>query len=131
MIKFDSFDEIKQRYPLNTNFNQKFTVTISYEYCLTNIDYEIAKLHHPFGWKDKVEHKWCYYKIFQETWYDHYVFNGQYFFLGLDSWDGIYGADEPNWGIHKDMTKKEFGVFKTEEEAREYCNKKLKERLEF
>ena len=52
----------------------------------------------------------------------------------MDSWDGIYEAEEPDWGIERSIMSSylsEYGTFKTKAEAIDYKNRKLKERLEF
>ena len=62
-----------------------------------------------------------------------YMYDGEKWCLGIDSWDGIQYAEEPTWGIQRacNIQRTEFGVFKTKAEAIDYKNKKLKERLEF
>ena len=94
---------------------------------------EDARFRHPDGWLDRTDHKWFYYDIVPSTWYDHYLWDGEKWCLGMDSWDGIQYAEEPTWGIQRacNIWRTEFGVFKTKAEAIDYKNKKLKERLEF
>ena len=62
-----------------------------------------------------------------------YLYDGEKWALGVDTWDGIIYADEPEWGIQRacNIQRTEYGVFKTRAEAIDYKNKKLKERLEF
>jgi hypothetical protein len=50
--------------------------------------------------------------------YDHYCFNGKYWYLGLDTWDGVSVVDDfPNFGI---VFKGIRGTFRTREEATKY-----------
>ena len=131
--RFDSFEEIKAAYPLDTEYNQSFLVHKVYEYVLTKQDFEVIKTKHPDGWLDSIDHKWFYYDIQPSTWYDHYIINDEGFFLGIETWDGIQRAEEPKWGVQRacNLQRTEFGVFKTKAEAIDYKNRKLKERLEF
>ena len=131
--RFDSFEEIKAAYPLDTEHNQSFLVHKVYEYVLTKQDFEVIKTKHPDGWLDSIDHKWFYYDIQPSTWYDHYIINDEGFFLGVETWDGIQRAEEPKWGVQRacNLQRTEFGVFKTKAEAIDYKNRKLKERLEF
>lgn len=130
---FNSFEEMRAAYPLDADHNQSYLVCRVYEYVLAKQDLDIAKLKHPDGWLDTIDHKWFYYDIQPNTWYDHYIINDEGCFLGIETWDGIQHADEPEWGIHRacNLQRTEFGVFKTKAEAIDYKNRKLKERLEF
>mgnify|MGYP003413767108 FL=1 len=130
---FNSYEEMRITHPLNSDHNQSYLVHKVYEYVLTKQDLENARLKHPDGWLDKTDHKWFYYDIVPSTWYDHYLWDGEKWCLGMDSWDGIQYAEEPTWGIQRacNIQRTEFGVFKTKAEAIDYKNKKLKERLEF
>ena len=133
MIYFDNFEEMCSAYPLNSDHNQSYLVHKVYEYVLTKQDLEDARIRHPDGWLDRTDNKWFYYDIEPHTWYDHYLWDGEKWSLGMDSWDGIQYAEEPTWGIQRacNIQRTEFGVFKTKAEAINYKNKKLKERLEF
>ena len=130
---FSSFEEMRTAHPLNADHNQSYLVCKVYEYVLAKQDFESAKLKHPDGWLDATDHKWFYYDIQPHVWYDHYIINNEGFFLGIETWDGIQRAEEPEWGIQRacNYQRSEFGVFKTKAEAIDYKNKKLKERLEF
>ena len=130
---FNSFEEIKIAHPLDAEHNQSFLVHKVYEYVLTKQDFEVVKAKHPDGWLDPIDHKQFYYDIMISTWYDHYLYDGEKWVLGINTWDGVVNADEPNWGIQRacNLQRTEYGVFKTETEAIDYKNKKLKERLEF
>lgn len=130
---FNSFEEIKTAYPLDAEHNQSFLVHKVYEYVLAKQDLEDVKLRHPDGWLDAIDHKWFYYNIQPNTWYDHYIINDEGFFLGIETWDGIQRTEEPEWGIQRacNLQRTEYGIFKTKAEAIDYKNRKLKERLEF
>ena len=130
---FNSFEEIKAAHPLDAEHNQSFLVHKVYEYVLAKQDFENVKLRHPDGWLDATDHKWFYYDIQPNIWYDHYIINDKGFFLGIETWDGIQRAEEPKWGIQRacNLQRTEYGIFKTKAEAIDYKNKKLKERLEF
>lgn len=133
MNEFNSFEEMRAAHPLDSDHNQSYLVYKVYEYVLTKQDLESVKFRHPDGWLDATDHKWFYYDIQPNTWYDHYIINDEGFFLGIETWDGIQRAEEPKWGIQRacNIQRTEFGVFKTKAEAIDYKNKKLKERLEF
>ena len=130
---FNSFEEICAAHPLDTEHNQSYLVHKVYEYVLAKQDLENAKLKHPDGWLDSIDHKWIYYDIVPSTWYDHYLYDGTKWMLGADTWDGIVHVAEPSWGVQRagNLNRNEFGVFKTKAEAIDYKNRKLKERLEF
>ena len=133
MKTFKTFEEISENFPLNSKANLKFLVNQCYSYALTQKDLELLKKDYPFGYHNKEEHKWCFWNIDAMVWYDCYIYNGEEWILGIDGWDGISYADEPKWGIQYTQTvcKKEFAIFKTEEEAKEYCSRKMKELFEF
>ena len=133
MKYFDSFEEICTTHPLNNESNQSYLVRETYQSVFSYQDIDIMKREHPDGWMDKTDHRWCYYDIQSHTWYDHYVFDGEKLYLGIETWDGIQVAEEPIWGIQRacNYQRTEFGIFKTKAEAIDYKNKKLKERLKF
>ena len=130
---FNSFEEIKAAYPLDAEHNQSFLVYQVYQYALSWADIDILKKKYPDGWIDKEGHRYYYYDIQPNIWYDHYIINDEGCFLGIETWDGIQRADEPEWGVQRacNFQRTEYGVFKTKAEAINYKNKKLKERLEF
>lgn len=129
MIICNSYEEISSKYPIDGKANMFFTVDRRSINVITAKDVAIAKEEKPHGYHDKISHKWYYWDILSGLWYDSYVFDGQKWYLGIDSWDGICPADEPKYGIHRILS--EYGCFRTIEEAEEYRAKKLKERLEF
>ena len=129
---FDTFEEISAAYSLNSDHNKSFLVRIVYQHVFSWKDIDLMKERYPGGWLDKEGHRYYYYDIQVSTWYSHYLYDGEKWQLGMDSWDGIYVAEEPGWGIERNtMFSSEYGVFKTKTEAIDYKNKKLKERLEF
>lgn len=130
---FDSFEEINAIYPIDAEHNQSFLVHQVYQYVFSWGDIDLLKKKHPDGWIDKEEHRYYYYDIEVHTWYNHYLYDGMKWILGMDTWDGIVYADEPEWGIQHacNLQHTEYGIFKTKAEAVEYKNRKLKERLEF
>ena len=129
---FDSFEEISAAYPIDTEHNQSFFVRLAYQYVFSWKDIDLMKERYPGGWLDKEGHRYYYYDIQASTWYNHYLYDGEKWQLGMDSWDGIYKAEEPGWGIDRStMPSFECGTFKTRAEAIDYKNRKLKERLEF
>ena len=129
---FDSFEEISAIYPIDTEHNQSYCVRLMYQYVFSWSDIDFLKKKYPDGWLDKEGHRYYYYEVQASTWYTHYIYDGEKWQLGMDSWDGIYVAEEPGWGIERNtMFSSEYGTFKTKAEAIDYKNKKLKERLEF
>ena len=133
MKYFNTFEEISAAHPLDPDHNQSFLVRKVYEHVLTKQDIEDARFRHPDGWLDNIDHKWFYYDIQPDTWYDHYIINDEGCFLGVETWDGIQHAEEPEWGVKQtyNYQRTEYGIFKTKAEAIDYKNRKLKERLEF
>ena len=132
MIYFDSFEEMRAAYPLDSDHNQSFFVRLVYQHVFSWKDIDLMKEKYPDGWLDKEDHRYYYYEIQASTWYTHYIYDGEKWKLGMDSWDGIYEAEEPDGGVERStMFSSEYGTFKTKAEAIEYKNKKLKERLEF
>lgn len=132
MIYFDNFEEMRAAYPLDSDHNQSFFVRLVYQHVFSGKDVDFMKEKYPDGWLDKEDHRYYYYEIQASTWYTHYIYDGEKWKLGMDSWDGIYEAEEPGWGVERGtMFSSEYGTFKTKAEAIDYKNKKLKERLEF
>ena len=133
MKQFNTFEEIDKNFPLNNKTNLRFLVHQCYSFALTQKDLELLKKDYPLGYYNKEEHKWYYWHIDSNVWYDCYIYNGEEWILGIDTWDGIIYAEEPTWGIQYTQTvrKSEFGVFRTIEEAEEYRNRKIKEKFDF
>lgn len=133
MNEFKNFEEISSAHPLDNKSNYYYAVGVCSCFVMTEEDKKYARAKHPYGWEDKQAHKWLFYDIVMCSWYDCYIYDGTKWTLGIDSWDGIVAANEPNWGIERANNKKrtEFGIFRTLKEAEEYCKKKWDERLEF
>ena len=133
MNEFKSFEEISSVHPLDNKSNHYYVVGVSSCYVITEEDKKWAQATHPYGWEDKQEYKWLFYDMVGRIWYDCYIYDGTKWTLGIDSWDGIVSAEEPNWGVGRanNIRRTEFGVFHTLEEAEEYRKKKWDERLEF
>lgn len=133
MSEFKNFEEISSVHPLDNKSNHYYVVGLSFCYVITEEDKKYAQAAHPYGWEDKQEHKWFFYDMVMRTWYDCYIYDGIKWTLGIESWDGIVAADEPEWGIGRanNIRRTEFGVFHTLKEAEEYRKKKWDERLEF
>ena len=133
MKKFETYEQIAQAYPLNGAANQIWCVFLQHKNILSKDDLKYCYQKHRNGWYDKIEHRWYYYSISNESWYTHYIYDGLVWSLGLDTWDGIVEADEPEVGLFWTMClpRREYGKFRTLGEAVEYVEKKLKERLEF
>ena len=130
---FNSFEEISATYPIDTVRNQSFEVHLTYQHVFSWADIDFLKKKYPDGWLDKEGHRYYYYVVVASTWYSHYLYDGEKWQLGMDAWDGIYVAEEPEWGVRCTETihRSEIGVFRTKNEAIDYKNRKLKERLEF
>ena len=132
MIKFKSFEEISAKYPIDGVANAEYSVFLDYENALTDTDLKIVKAEHEFGWYDKELYRWYFYRIYNEMWYDFYLYDGETWILGKDSWDGVGYAEAPVWGTSPDIfIGKEYANFHTYDEAVKYALKKIKERLEF
>ena len=129
---FNSFEELNTAYPIEEKANTYHIVSLDYTHVITDADILWAKRTFPFGWFDKIESKWYFYIIESRTWYNRYVYDGENWWLGIDTWDGVIEADEPEWGIKKSkLTRHDQAIFKTLEEAEEYRQKIWNERMEF
>lgn len=132
MNEFKSFEEISSAYPLDKISNVYHSVKLDYTNVITDADMVWVKKTFPFGWFDKTENKWYFYVIETRIWYNRYVYDGETWWLGIDTWDGIIEAEEPEWGIKKSkFVRHEQAIFKTLEEAEEYRRKIWNERMEF
>ena len=117
MIKYSSYEELKEEYPLDGVHNYCYIVDKTYENCFTEADLKNLKTRHPNGYFDKENWKYEYYYISCYVMYEYYCSDGEYWYLGLDSWDGIYYVNNlPDFGIS--FTGK--GTFRTIEEAEKY-----------
>ena len=85
MIKCSSYEELKENYPLDGIHNYCYIVDKTKENCLTEADLKILKTTHPNGYFDKENWKYEYYYISCYIMYDHYCFNGEYWYLGIDN----------------------------------------------
>ena len=111
---FNSFEEISAAHPIDTEHNQEFLVRLVYTHVFFQKDIDLMKEKEPDGWLDKEGHRYYYYDIQASTWYSHYLYDGEKWQLGMDSWDGIYEAEEPGWGVERStMFSSESGTFKT------------------
>lgn len=100
MIYFDSLEEMRSAYLLDSDHDQSYLVRKNYEYVFTKQDLENVKFRQPDSWLDKTDYKWFYYDIIPSIWYDYYLWDGEKWCLGKDSWDGIQYAEEPTWGFN-------------------------------
>lgn len=117
ILKFKSYEEISKKFPLDNVHNKYYSVTRCKANCVTDADYKILKTQHPFGYMDE-DNKYIYFSIYTGTIYDHYCYNGEYWFLGLDGWDGIGNVHFPHFGKNLDYNG---GIFKTYKEAEKYA----------
>ncbi len=133
MKQFDSFEQLNMFYPLDGKSNQVWYADQRYVNVLREEDLNYSKKEYPYGYLDKIEHKWRYWHIFSESWYNYYLFDGIHWTLGVNTWDGIVDAEEPEYGIFHTFTplRQEYATFRSYDEALEYVTKKLKQRLEF
>ena len=123
-MKFDNLKDLMIKYPIDNKRNFYYKVEEYHIFCPTPLDVIEAKNLHPLGRFNKIESNYYYCNIRAEVWYTHYVYDGTYWYLGDDNWDGIYQVnEEPDYKIVNNEKGLFFGVFKTEEEAYE-CVKK-------
>lgn len=123
-MKFDNLEELVTKFPIDNKHNIQYQVKEYHIFCPTPQDIIEAKEQHPLGRFNKVESNYYYCTIMSYSWYTHYVYDGTYWYLGEDSWDGICQVnEEPDYKIVNNERGLFFGVFKTEEEAYE-CVKK-------
>ena len=123
-IKFDNLEELMMKFPIDNKRNVCYTVEEYHVCCLTPVDLIVAKEKHPFGRYNKVEGNYYYCVIMPRVWYDHYLYDGTYWYIGEDSWNGVYTVlYEPKYEVINNERGLLRGSFKTEEEAYE-CVKK-------
>lgn len=116
-LRFNSYEEISSNYPLDGIHNFYYIVDEHKFNCITEADLQILKEKYPGGYFDKDNYKYICHLINKQPFYDHYCFNGEYWYLGLDSLDGVYEAELPKYGK---QFKSLLSVFKTLEEAEDY-----------
>lgn len=133
MIEFSSFEEISRVYPLDRKVNYRHEVVKQCTNAITKEDLDYCKKTFPNGYYSKVGFVWYHWSICTLPWYDSYIYDGEKWYLGIDTWDGIVPAEEPDWGVHYTGSTRriEYGIFKTLEEAEAYRSKKIKELLDF
>lgn len=124
-MKFDNLKDLMIKYPIDNKHNVQYQVEEYRIFCPTSQDLIQEKNLHPFGRFNKAEGRYYYCIIRPYFWYDHYLFDGTYWYLGLNSWDGIYQVEkEPEYRIVNGCTGLLFAILKTEEEAYECIKKK-------
>ena len=116
-LRFNSYEEISSNYPLDGINNVYYVVEECKFNCITKADLQILKEKYPDGYLDEDDYKYICHIIKKQLFYDHYCFNGRYWYLGLDSWDGVYEAELPKFGKR---SKGLLNIFKTLEEAENY-----------
>ena len=122
-MKFETFEEISTKYPINGESNMVYVVSKGSTTVYNDeYDLECARKMWPYGYKDGFHYK--FWKVRESHWYTHYIFDGKMWCLGIEDCDGIqevYG--EYNYGV----VSNEYGThasFRTREEAEEYCKAK-------
>lgn len=133
MKNFNAFEDFRKAYPINNENNVYFIVSLHFCYASDEEDIKRIKLDKPNGFFISEEHTWYYWTIAKELWYDAYIYHNNQWKLGVERINTFIPAIEPNWGIHprQKYRTSEYGIFKTKEEAEDFLNRKLKERLEF
>ena len=123
-IKFDNLEELIKKFPIDGKHNFKYHLEEYHIFCPTPRDVEKAKEQHPNGYFNKAECNYYYCIIRPVAWYDYYLFDGTYWYLGFDDWEGINKVlEEPKYRALEKYNGAFFGTFRTEEEAYE-CVKK-------
>ena len=122
-MEFNSFEEISTKYPIDGKSNMVYVAGKSYTTVYNDeYDLECARKQWPYGYKDGFYYK--FWRVLESSWYTHYIFDGQKWYLGIENFDGVqrvYG--EYNYGI----VSNKYGThasFRTHEEAEEYCKTK-------
>lgn len=124
-IKFDNLEELMKKFPIDNKHNLLYIVEEYNIFCPTSQDIEKAKKQHQNGYFNKAECNYYYCLIRSEIWYDYYLFDGIYWYLGIDDWEGISAVlEEPKYRILEKYNEVFFGIFRTEEEAYEYVKKR-------
>ena len=121
-MEFETFEEISMKYPIDGVTNVVYRVHKSYTHVYDDYDLECARKMWPHGYKDGLIYQFWY--AVKDTWYTHYFFNGSVWNLGAEDPDGIqevFGEVECGVFVSKYGTR---AVFKTEQEAEEYCKTK-------
>lgn len=133
MKNFSTFEDFCKAYPINNKTNAYFIVSLHFCYASDEEDVKRIKLDKSNGFFISEEHTWYYWTIAKKLWYDTYIYHNNQWKLGIEGINTFIPAIEPKWGIHprQKYRTSEYGIFKTKEEAEDFLNRKLKERLEF
>ena len=122
MLKYSSYEELKEKYPLDGIHNYCYIVVKRREECLTETKLKFFKSNYPNGYFDKENNKYIYYCILPYEIYNSYCYDGECWYLGLNTYNKtIYPVyDLPKYG----KVSKECFIFHTLKEA-EKCKKYL------
>ena len=133
MKNFNSFEDFCKAHPIDNKANIYFIVSLHFCYASDEEEAKRIKLDKPNGYFISEEHTWYYWTITKNLWYDAYIYHNNMWELGIKGVNNFVTAIEPKWGVHhrQKYRTSEYGIFKTEEEAKDFFIKKLKERLEF
>ena len=132
MISFDTYQEIAEKYPISGEASQVHTAQMGHVHVMTKADLVIARAANPKGYYNKATCEWCYWYITSTQWYDSYVFDGEKWWLGTNTWDGIVDAKEPGWGLYRDTySLRYYKVCKTKAEAEEFVESEIRDLLSF
>ena len=123
-MKFDNLEDLMRKYPIDNKHNRLYRVEEYRIFCPTSQDLIEEKNLHPFGYFNKAEGRYYYCNISSYPWYNYYIFDGTYWYLGLNNWDGVLQVkEEPEYRIINRYNGLLVASLKTEEEAYE-CVKK-------
>lgn len=114
-MEFETFEEISTKYPIDGKTNVYYQAHMVVTYVLTKEDLVLAKQRFPHGRYEEKESKWIGYEVLKQTWYDSYIYDGENWRLGEDSWDGYVPLNEDDIPHYGNL------IFKTYEEAEKVC----------
>ena len=118
MLEFNTYEEISTAYPIDGIANYIHIVYERKIFCKDKNDLTIARSRLPSGWYNNATQYYHGFEVSSESWYDRYVFDGEKWWVGQDTWDGIVPANKPN-NIKRGCCH---GYCDTKEAALDYCN---------
>lgn len=130
--EFNSYEEISTQFPIDGIKQYCYITFLDSGNCITKEDLSILRQRFPYEYYyDKDDCRYYFFITTKRLIYDSYIFDGNKWYLGEDSWDGINRATFPKYGINKDYKGDNVYVSQTEEEGLEFIKQQLKERMEF
>lgn len=128
-MKFKTYEDISKKYPLKNEKQIYYIASESKIYIYNKDDLMLAKAKHPIGWYYIASNTWVYYDIQDVIWYDCYLYDGDTWQLGLDSWDGICPVEEEPFDKHNSKNEAPYRIFRTKQAAEDWAKYMVGPRL--